>query len=126
MRRDWTVAYNASEIADAAAQKATHHRARADHYTDIASSLEADLRERGVELRTTPMSGGERMTAVLDNDLASQLATARGAAAQHQGWLNEYAALRDMMARAAERGNPTFDATVDDYTFLFGPPRTAH
>lgn len=124
MRRDWTVTYNAGEIAEAARAKAVHHEQRVDHYEVIAGQLEAQIRDHGVELRTTPVSGGDRLTAVLDNDLANQLASARGSAAQHRGWLNEYVALHDMMARAAERGDPTFDVTTDDYTFLFGPHRT--
>lgn len=89
-RSHWHFLFSGKEVAEAAAKKATYHRERLEFWKLEADLAESKLREKGVEFRSYPVTGGEQLNVVLDTDLQKRLQECKSKVRDHETELRRY------------------------------------
>lgn len=97
-RNDWKFDYRIEEVRKAAAERARYHQQRETHWNEEQAKVEAELQEKGIEIRSHEITGGRRAEVVIDAPLAKRLDECQSKIASHQGQAEEYAGWERVLA----------------------------
>lgn len=101
MREKWLFSYKAEEVQEAAAKRAEEHERRRDDWEAERVKADIALREKGTELRSMPVTGGERIEVVLDRALQSRLEECNVKVREHANAAGGYRAWERAVTKAA-------------------------
>jgi hypothetical protein len=101
-RSTWQFTFTCQKVAAAAAAKAAHHRAREQFWTAQHAKAEEDLKTKGVQMREQPITGGNRIEAVLDPGLAARVNECGVKRDKHREQAEEYEAFQRALELNAE------------------------
>lgn len=123
-RNDWPFRMSRQGLVDACEAKISYHAARLEEWSGELNKATADLRERGVELREHPITGGSRIGAVLDPERAQRVEECRDKVAAHKRELDGYEAF--MLGLSSASATSEYDCTVEDIRYFFFGPGTKY
>lgn len=106
--------YESAKLKEACQLRSLYHRDRQDYYTEQAATLEAKLREKGIELREQQVTGGPQFNAVLDPEISKELQLAR----QKRDWHRQEAELYEAYSGAFGSSTTTYWLTIDDVRYF--------
>lgn len=112
----WSFSYQAEDLLAASERQAKFHREREAFYTEQATEIEATLREKGVELREQNITGGPRFAAVVDPEIADQLATARQKRDLHASKAKRFEAYSGVFGRPTN--TTSYSLTIEDVDYF--------
>lgn len=113
-RAGFRFVYESEKLKEACQLRSLYHRNRQDFYIEQAATLEAKLREKGVELREQQMTGGPSFAAVVDAEISTELQKAR----QKRDWHRQEAELYEAYSGAFGSSTTTYWLTIDDVRYF--------
>lgn len=114
-RQEWLFSYRAFEVAEAAQKLVDFHEQRQQEWLVEQGKAEILLREKGIELRTHAISGGERMEAHLDATLGARLSECKGKVQEHASAARDFAAYVRACGKDPDKH---LDLTVGDVAYF--------
>ena len=114
-RSDFRFPYRDKQLKEACDKEATYHRNREQHWSSEADRLEAEIREKGLELTEQQVTGGAQFGAKVDQILAGQLGTARQRRDHHRSSAENYEAYAGAFTPSPEQVRYL---TIDDIRFF--------
>jgi hypothetical protein len=115
-RRDWAFPFTVSALVGACEKRLAYHEERLAFWNAAAAAADADLRAHGIELRDYPVTGGQRVEAVLDPGRHSRYAECQGKQREHRARADEYRAY--LVGLACAGTTDTYDLDADDIVWL--------
>ncbi len=115
MKDKWTIQISAAALQGAAENRQRYHQQRAAWWAGEQSKAEKTLREKGIDIREYQQTGGARMQAILDPDLANRLSECQGKVKHHSTqsqmfveWSRFFAAMPDSHSLDVEQQDFAF------------------
>lgn len=115
MRNKWIIPLTPGEVAAAAGKKAEHHRSRWQFWQAEIDKADRDLREKGVEMREMPVTGGQRIQPMFDPQRVARVEECRGKINEHEKKALEYEAYVRFLEL---QGTGLVELDVDDITYF--------
>lgn len=114
-RSKWTFSYQAKDLFETTNARAKFHRSRRLHWNEEVRQLEAEIRDKGVELKEIPVTGGHRFEASVDTALGRQFTEAKEKEEAHAKRQEQYDAYVHEFERDPEK---TYELNMDDLRFF--------
>lgn len=114
MRAEWTVQWSAQSVREAALRQMAYHEGRVVFWKSHRDDAEEDLRTSGLELRSMPVTGGDRIDAVVDPLKARRLEECRQKVAGHEELCKQYR----QWAEFLENSGAVFNLNFGDFEFF--------
>ena len=118
LRSDWKVKVPALQVVAAAMEQQAHHLSRQEWWENQQAIAEKDLRENGVEMREQPITGGNRLQAILDPERSRRVEECRGKVESHRQRAEEYQAYIHTLNLIIKEGEGTVELGVSDVQFF--------
>lgn len=118
LRTDWKVRVPALQVVEAAMERHEHHRNRQEWWLKQQEIAEQDLRANGVEMREQPVTGGNRLQAILDPERSRRVEECRGKVDSHRQRVKEYQAYIHTLNLIIKEGEGTVELGVSDVQFF--------
>jgi len=90
LRNELWFSYAGGVLASACADQVTYHEERLEFWEAEQGQAEARLRESGVEFRVRPVTGGERLDAVVDPQRQARLNECYAKVEQHRRQVEDF------------------------------------
>lgn len=117
-RREWQFQATDQQLAEASHEKAVYHNDRARWWQEQRSIVNDQIQESGVQVRSHPVTGGERHEVVLDATLAARLSECDRKIQDHNHTAAEYRQWHDALTSGIAGTSRVLDH--DDWLFFFG------
>lgn len=111
-RNAWRFPFPVSVVRDATQERADHHIARCRWWKTELDAAEKKLRSEGLSFREQPVSGGNRLDAVIDPTLSGRVAECRAKIREHISAGDDYLAMLTGLARFGD--DDTIELDADD------------
>lgn len=118
LRGDWKVKVPALQVVEAATERREHHINRKHWWENQLAIAEKDLRENGVEMREQPITGGNRLQAILDPERSRRVEECRAKVESHRQRAEEYQAYIHTLNLIIKEGEGAVELGVSDVQFF--------
>lgn len=119
LRDKWSVKLPATQVAAQARMRAEHHRGRQAFWAEQLATAEQELRAHGLEFRELPVTGGNKLQAVMDPGRVDRVEECRRKVIQHERQAADYEAYRILLDLLAIQNQGTMYVDLDSSDVVY-------